>query len=263
MPGGVDAKGADSFTYKVETARGQTRFGEVTVVVDPRMMPLGDSITAGITDGAQQLPVPERRVGYRKPLLEQLTAAGYPMDVVGSQSFGAGVLGFDAQSEAHAGRTAREIAVGSSTKDLDYPRTGIYAWLEQNPADFVLLHAGPEDLQTADVAGVEAILDEIDRWESDHHAQVRVLLARVIDRNPPDPRIGAYNDRLQAMVEARTEDPADPDRITLVDQQAALSYPADMSDRRHPNAAGYEKMARAWLEGIQSTCQPPTESPPR
>jgi hypothetical protein len=255
-PHTAQVRGSDTFTYKVENAQGKTRFGEVTVVLDPRIMPLGDSITAGVIDGASQLPVPERRVGYRKPLLDKLMAAGYPIDFVGSQSFGAGIPGFDDQSEVH---TMASLAGGAPAKDAGYPATGIYAWLNQNPADFVLLHVGSEDLSAARVDHVEAILNEIDRWESDHAAEVRVLLARVIDRQPVDPRISAFNDQLQAMAEARINAPTHPDKITIVDQHAALSYPADMSDRLHPTAAGYNKMAKAWFEGIQSTCQaPPT-----
>ena len=193
-------------------------------------------------------------MGYRKPLLDKLMAAGYPIDFVGSQSFGAGIPGFDDQSEVH---TMASLTGGAHAKEAGYPATGIYAWLNQNPADFVLLHVGSEDLSAARVDHVEAILTEIDRWESDHAAEVRVLLARVIDRQPIDPRISAFNDQLQAMAEARITNATHSDKITIVDQHAALSYPADMSDRLHPTAAGYNKMATAWFEGIQSTCQPP------
>lgn len=254
------ARGSDTFIYKVENPEGKMRLGKVTVVIDPRIMPLGGSTTAGVTNWAKQLPMPEQRVGYRKPLFDKLTAAGYPIDFVGSQSFGAGVPSFDYDSEAHALRTAREIARGSQTKDVAWPDSGVYAWLNENPADFVLLHMGSADLGPAGVAGIEAILDEIDRWEADHDAPVRVLLAKAIDRNPPDPRIESLNDQVQAMAEARVEDPthpAFPDLITMVDQHAALAYPADMSDRHHPNAAGYEKMADAWFKAIRSECRPP------
>jgi len=259
-PSRVNASGSDSFRYKTQSADGQTRTGEVTVIINPTVMPLGGSITAGVTQGAAQLPVPETRVGYRKPLQQKLNAAGYRMDFVGSQSLGASVAGFDYQNEAHLLRSVRELAIGSKAKDLNYPNTGVYAWLEQNPADFVLLHMGSENLRTASVDDVETVLNEIDRWERGHGAQVRVLLARVIDRHPSDPRIAAFNNQVQAMAKDRMgnpDNPAYPDRIRMVNQQAALKYPADLSDRVHPNASGYAKMADTWTRAISAECGPP------
>ncbi|MBA2490765.1 MAG: tandem-95 repeat protein [Gammaproteobacteria bacterium] len=259
-PSKVNARGSDSFRYKTHSADGKTLTGEVTVIINPRVMPLGGAITAGVMQGAAQLPVPETRVGYRKPLQQKLNAAGYRMDFVGSQSLGAGVAGFDYQSEAHLLRSVRELARGSQAKDLNYPNTGVYAWLEQNPADFVLLHMGSENLRTASVDDVEMVLNEIDRWERDHGAQVRVLLARVIDRYPSDPRIAAFNNQVQSMAKDRMGNPinpAYPDRVRMVNQQAALKYPADLSDPMHPSASGYAKMADTWARAIKAECGPP------
>jgi hypothetical protein len=118
-------------------------------------------------------------------------AAGYDVDFVGSQHFGEGIPGFDYHSEAHAARSIREIAIGSRTKDLDYPDSRIYAWLERNPADFVLLHVGSDSSSPPRVADVKTMLDEIDRWEQDNYAEVRVLLARIIDQKPLNASIKA------------------------------------------------------------------------
>lgn len=255
-PAGVETSGSDRFTYQVQDASGKMRQGEVAVVIGPKLMALGDSITAGVVNGAQQLPVPEARVGYRAPLQRQLKAAGYEVDFVGGQAFGAGVPNFDYQSEAHIRHTAAEIARGSVTKDLSYPESGIYAWLTANPADFVLLHLSPHNFNRANVAAVETILDEIDRFERNHHTSVHVFLARVVDRKPRDPRITTYNDQVEAMAEARVTNPAEPDRVTMVDQQGALSSPADLHDSRHPTPAGYSKMAQTWFKAIRSTCRP-------
>jgi lysophospholipase L1-like esterase len=88
-----------------------------------------------------------------------------------------------------------------------------------------------------------------------------VLLVRVIDHNLKDARIEAFNHRVQAMAEDRVEtpaNPANPDRINIVDHHAALSYLIDLNDKIHPNATGYEKMAGAWFKAIRSECKPPT-----
>ena len=50
-----------------------------------KIMPVGDSITAGEHYGYP--PVPER-TGYRKALYQMLVEAGYKVDFVGSQDHG-------------------------------------------------------------------------------------------------------------------------------------------------------------------------------
>ena len=61
------------------------------VVGTRRIMPFGDSITAGVTNytGATgDLPAVPNRVGYRKTLYDGLSADGYAVDFVGSESAG-------------------------------------------------------------------------------------------------------------------------------------------------------------------------------
>lgn len=58
---------------------------------------------------------------------------------------------------------------------------------------------------------------------------------------------------------------ANGNKIIVVDQMDALSYPADLqSDGVHPNANGYNKMADVWftaLSGILPSCSLPTPDP--
>ena len=59
------------------------------------------------------------------------------------------------------------------------------------------------------------------------------------------------------MVRARVKDPTSPDLVVMVDQQGALTYPADLHDRLYPTAGGYTKMAKRWFEAIHDTCRSP------
>src|SRR3972149_290813 len=72
-----------------------------------RIMPLGDSITAGKTSGVVG---PKQWTAYRKELYERLQAAGYQVDFVGSESNGSYFSGFDPQHEGHGGWRDDEIA---------------------------------------------------------------------------------------------------------------------------------------------------------
>ena len=124
-----------------------------------RIMTIGDSITygTGSTDYS----------GYRRNLGFSLSSAGYAIDFVGSLQ--SGPSDFDNDHEGHGGWEADEI------------RDNVYYWLENNPADIVLLHIGTNDISAGqDAAGVATevgqILDEIDSYEIDIGTNIFVIL---------------------------------------------------------------------------------------
>jgi lysophospholipase L1-like esterase len=192
-----------------------------------RIMPLGDSITRG--SGTSPLN------GYRKPLYLSLTDAGYAVDFVGSKADGGPSGSFDMNHEGHSG-----------VRD-DLVATRVYNWLLTNPADVVLLHIGTNDMNPGVLdttpEDIENILNEIDRFNED----ITVILARIINRQPYSPETHQFNIDVAAMAEARI---AGGDKIIIVDQESALTYTEDMSDDKHPNSAGYEKMADVWLAAL-------------
>ncbi len=181
-----------------------------------RVMPLGDSITAGSSAG-----------GYRAPLFNALTTAGLDVDFVGGQSLGSG---FDADHEGHPGWTDAQIALQA-------------AWfLGDNPADVVLLHIGTNSLNP-DPTDVEQILNTIDSVDEN----IIVVLALIIDRAIHEPMVTQYNDNISAMAISRI---AAGDRILIVDMEDALDYPDDMLNLAHPNDVGYAKMADVWFPAV-------------
>jgi hypothetical protein len=219
-------------------------------------MPLGDSITTGIVDASDPdnpLPPTSQRTGYRGVLYEALGAAGYAVDFVGSQVVGVqGASGFDPDNEGHEGWSAGAIAFGAPAVDPDYPDSGIYHWLTNNPADVVLLHIGT-DVPASSVDEVAAALDAIDSFEADSGSAVTVILARIIDRNPPDAGTSEFNAQLEALAATRI---VTGDALVVVDQQRALwnaasvPEPAWYGDESHPNADGYARMADTWYEAL-------------
>lgn len=249
-PNALGPRGLDSFEFRVDDPE-SFAVGTETVIINPAIMPLGDSITEGTS--MRNVPPDEQKVGYRRKLFSDLTAEGFEVDFVGSESNGEAAnppIG-DPQHEGHGGFTAAQIAAN------------LHTWLMLNPPDIVLLHIGTNNINTDNLdaftraAQVEQTLEVIDQWETENNTPVTVFLAKIIDRsNPvddtfPNLRIDGYNQALEDMVAGR---PADDVRI--VDQHNALSYPSDMVLQNagyiHPNQAGYYKMADVWKNSLLS-----------
>jgi lysophospholipase L1-like esterase len=207
-----------------------------------RIMPLGNSITYDNHSGDTRPP--SERISYRYPLWQQLTNAGYSFDFVGSVTAGESFFP-DPQNQGHPGWRDDQIA------------DSVYSFLQQNPADIILLHIGTNALNTSP-NDVEDILDEIDRFEADSSMAITVVLARIINWAPWNPSVTTFNDNVEAMALARTGDD-----IVMVDMEdgAGIVYqiqPAgDMWDKLHPNDDGYAKMANVWFTALQGLLPPP------
>ncbi|MBA2490234.1 MAG: hypothetical protein H0V34_00515 [Gammaproteobacteria bacterium] len=250
-PNTLGPRGLDTFQFRVDDPE-SFALGVETVIINPAIMPLGDSITLGTFAG--EIPPLETRVGYRRKLFDGLTNNGFMVDFVGGESNGEAAIPpvGDPQHEGHGGFTALQIA------------QNVRFWLMLNPADIVLLHAGTNTINSDNFdavtrAGhVEQILDEIDQWELDTSTPVSVYVAKIIDRSNPDgtfqnARVIEYNQALENLVASRPDDD-----IEIVDQYSALDYSCadgscDMVPQGntaqyiHPSQAGYDKMASTWL----------------
>jgi hypothetical protein len=253
-----DKRGLDSFQYRVTDTGGLSSSATETVIVNQTIMPLGDSITSG-TNGTG-LPVEQERTGYRRDLQDLLAAAGYTFDFVGTDPKGIDAIpAYDYNNEGHGGWSAFELANGGGQVDPDETDGDAFAWLDLNPADIVLLHAGTNGLTAGgtnsdDVAGVglSSIIDRIRAWESSANGNpVTVVLALIIDQE----RDGIYGHQDVLDFNLKLNDLAinrilAGEDIIVVDQYNALTYPDDTPDGTHPNSAGYSKMAGVWFDAL-------------
>ena len=234
----INSSGVDtqSFTLTINATP------QFTCSAPVRVMLLGDSITVGKSSGVDDLT---QQIGYRKDLWDNLTASGYAVDFVGSIINGEFYSGFDPQHEGHGGWTDTQIA-------LNIYDNGGSNWLNQNPADVILLHIGTNS-PNPDPSDVGNILDEIDQFEIDQGTPVIVLLAGIINQVPINPVVTQFNDNVFQLAQARIES---GDKIILVDLEygAGLNYAiqpvGDMWDSLHPFATGYTKMANAWYSPL-------------
>jgi len=202
-----------------------------------KIMPLGDSITRGGGSSGE--------AGYRRPLYHMLTNAGYDVVFTGSLINGT-PPDFDIDHEGHGSYRADQV------------RDTVYDWLNAHDADILLLHIGTNDIAggNQEVAEVAGILDEIDRWKTDHGADLSVVIARIVLRyDGNDPTTVAYNDAVESLVNSRI---AAGDDLYLVDMEHALSYPTDLRDGVHPNDIGYVKMAGVWFDALTAILPTPT-----
>lgn len=208
-----------------------------------KIMPLGDSITWGARDPSYG--------GYRRLLGKLLTDDGYSIRFVGSLHSGKDVIP-DSDNEGHPGWRIPQVKDGIDAN----------GWLETYKPDIILLHIGTNDIHEGDAAAapgnLSALLDDILARLPHTH----IIVAQIIPfRRGPDRDHESYNAAIPGIAAAKGP------RVSVVDMQNILTRD-DYVDGLHPNASGYDKMARAWEGAIRaivagSSGQPPTSAPPQ
>src|SRR3954452_2629106 len=181
-----------------------------------RVMPLGDSITEGT-----QVPG-----GYRIGLWQRMAAAGYRVDLVGTQFNGPAALG-DHDHEGHPGWRIDEIDAN------------INGWLAGAGPRSVLLHIGTNDvLQNYNLGGAPNRLSTLIDHITAAAPSADVFVATIIPLSSASQESAArtFNAAIPGLVQAKV---SAGKRVHLVDMHAALTT-ADLIDGIHPTAAGYD-----------------------
>jgi lysophospholipase L1-like esterase/ribosomal protein L27 len=221
----------------------QTALSPVFGALDtPRLMPLGDSITAGQhSSGA----VPG---GYRIQFWQRSEDDGLAIDFVGSQENSSGGLGDD----DHEGRPGWKI---------DRIRTDIVeaGFLTQYPSDAIMLMIGTNDANGG-VDGLQMrnrlinLIDAILAADPDTYLFVSSI--------PPvdSPRGSASESKAVDVYNGLIDDVADSySNVYFVNAGGSLdvgdingdnSDTNDLDDGLHPTEAGYAKLGDAWYDGI-------------
>jgi lysophospholipase L1-like esterase len=197
-----------------------------------RIMPLGDSITAGEAD----MP-PDSYTGYRGPLWSDLVADGYHIDFVGSVVNGPDTI--DRNHEGHAGYRIDELLAGISI------------YLVARP-DIILLHAGTNDLlQGISPENASQLLGELLDRIHELRPNAHVVVASILPISTSNffhlsPKlISDFNSHVALLVAARV---ARGWRISHVDMAARVALKPFEFDSFgiHPTQDGYVRMASVW-----------------
>ncbi|MEU8844120.1 FG-GAP-like repeat-containing protein [Streptomyces roseus] len=195
-----------------------------------RIMPLGDSITAGAYSSTE--------AGYRAPLWELMTGqTRYTPDFVGSGSFGA--VG-DPDNEGHSGWT------------IDQVRAEIDRWQDAARPDVILLHLGINDLKwhAADPEdAARRLLDLVDRMQAQRPGTTVIVLGLLT----ATPGLEAQTETFNSVVRAQQASRQATGQHFRYVAPPRLDVAAELPDGLHPNDAGYRKLATTYNAAIEQT----------
>ncbi|MDU0294160.1 SGNH/GDSL hydrolase family protein, partial [Saccharothrix longispora] len=204
-----------------------------------RIMPLGDSITAG--PGC-----------WRALLWDRLQRAGHVnVDFVGSQSGGGCSVPHDGDHEGHGGHSATDIAAQGL----------LPAWLDAAEPNIVLMHLGTNDMWGGHIpldSVLAAYSTLVDRMRAENPF-VKVLVAQVIPMEPAGcaecaGRVVALNEAIPAWAAGKST-PRSP--VTVVDQWTGFDAATDTGDGVHPVDSGFRKMADRWYPALAAALGDP------
>ncbi|MEV6689271.1 FG-GAP-like repeat-containing protein [Streptomyces sp. NPDC051130] len=193
-----------------------------------RIMPLGDSITAGVGSSSG--------AGYRAPLWELMAGQSrYTPDFVGSESFG-GVQ--DADNEGHSGWTIEGVL------------PNIDRWQTSADPDVVLLHLGINDLKndhTDPLLAAAKLNTLIDRISAKRPGVTVIVQGLLTDTTGLEQQTRDFNAAIRGQEAARR---ARGERFRYIDPPR-LDVASELPDHLHPNDAGYRKMALAYRDALE------------
>ena len=242
-----------------------------------RIMPVGDSITAGYTN-ATEWTIPFT-FGYRGPLYTKLTEAGYDFQFVGTSGepwnypFGADfglpttIQGPDLRAvgqdnhRGYGGATASQILDGGVVGGSSNPFPGIVGMLNADDPDIVLLMIGTNGIADAMVK-IDPLVNAIVTAKPG----AQLIVAQIPPRatggtGPTDPTV-QYNSYIRNTVVPKYQ--ALGKNVTTVDQFANLLTPGgtiDSSlicpDGAHLRPAANERLAQTWFQGIEAVASAP------
>jgi Ca2+-binding RTX toxin-like protein len=193
----------------------------------PKIMPLGDSITAGTN---HIKPVPGT---YRIELWKDFSADGLRVDFVGSQSNGPKSLG-DKDHEGHGGWTIEEISALVNGGLLDTYKP-----------DVVLLMIGTNNLWAPTREASAALSDLIDQI-TEQSPKTQLLVASIAPNAKHANDVKAFNALIPDLVDDKV---AQGKKVAFADVGTSLTV-KDLVDGTHPNLTGYNKMGDTWYNAL-------------
>jgi lysophospholipase L1-like esterase len=192
-------------------------------------MPLGDSITDGITASG----------AYRTKLWTNIRNAGKNVDFVGSLSGGPSALG-DKNHEGHSGWR------------IDQIDSSINGWMDTYKPKIVILHIGTNDvLQNYNVSSAPTRLSAlIDKICAKLPSGGKLYVAKIIplSNSSQNQNVINYNNQIPGIVQSKLNS-GKP--VYMVDMYSALTT-ADLADGVHPSQNGYDKMGNVWYNAISN-----------
>lgn len=217
----------------------QARLGEIAETGTIRLMPMGDSITQGVS-GAKS---------YRFELNKMIASSGCPIRFVGTQSANSPPTDFYLAHEGYSGHSADAFLSGTRADN-----EGVVAAISYQKPDVVLLHVGSVDIFVGhDVASTLAEIDQMIATIESTKPGTLVLVANLI----PWISTAAGADRpgliqeLGNQIESYVNESNNPN-LQLVDVRTGFTADLMQKDMIHPNQQGDAHVADAFFDSIYS-----------
>lgn len=207
-------------------------FGTLT---KPKIMPLGDSITEG------EHAIDPNPGAYRIQLSADFLTDGLSVDFVGSQSNGPNRLG-DKDHEGHGGWKIDQIT--------SLVNNGVISTYQP---DIVLLMIGTNDARTNSLSEMYADLNNLINQITSRSPNTQLLVSSIAPSNPDilgQTRADKTRD-FNALISGLVSDKvAQGKKVAFVNAGGSLTLNDLVSDGKHPNAQGYNKLGNAWYDAI-------------
>jgi lysophospholipase L1-like esterase len=201
-----------------------------------RIMPFGDSITHGT-------PIPG---GYRAPLYQLLTNAGYKVDFVGNATDNPSSQLPDPQHEGHGGFR------------IDQLDAAFAGWVNAIPdPDIILLLIGTNDYgQGQDTAHATNRLDRLIGRITANRPNAKLIVANLLLRTDNASTYTLIRTTFNPFVPALVAKHAVlGEQVYFLDLNSQLTG-RDLADGLHPNQTGYRRMATNWFGMITNLVSP-------
>ena len=193
-----------------------------------KILPLGDSITdgVGVSGGGS----------YRIELFHLALQAQQEITYVGSLTNGPQMVDmqpFPRDHEGHSGWTISQIDGITPSYALD------------DDPHIILLHIGTNDMRGDVSMSANRLGTLIDQIVMDQ-PNALVVVAKIIPYPAQSNQVTTYNNAVPGVVQMRA---SAGKHVVLVDQFTGFPN-SELADGIHPNAAGYQRMARVWYAAI-------------
>lgn len=215
------------------------------------LMPLGDSITRGTTEGG----------GYRAPLYDLLRGSGHTFAPVGPRT--------DANWKVNPTEVQHAGFPSWRTSDLAFGRPSeplagnVAQWMTTYQPDTIILMVGTNDsaVYKNDPAGMRARYNELLDVIFGVDPGVRLFMANITPGNSSygdhfDHYMAHAGNVAQMVPEIVAERQLQGRTIHFVDMFTALDPDTDIADLVHPNLSGYRKMAGQWSGAMNAVPEP-------
>jgi len=231
-----------------------------------RIMPLGDSITAGYTDNPTwNVPF---EFGYRSGLYTRLTNAGYDFQFVGSSlepfnnAFGDPTRGGTVSPTLDLRSLGQDGHNGFGGASIGFIQDRIGGWLADDDPDIILLMIGINGISVNSPSQLDTLVNTIVTAQPDAHLIVSQITPRLnynqdlfdfntYIRNTLVPTYAGLGHNVTT-VDLYANFLTDPQDETSID-------PALFSNGiNHPSNPAYDLIAQTWFEGIGQVVPEPS-----